>query len=57
MYMASLASIKYLISILKNKKAFILGAGGVSPSILLALKKMNISEIILSNRTKQKPMF
>ena len=38
----------------KNKKALILGAGGVSPSIILALKKMNISEIILSNRTRQK---
>ena len=38
----------------KNKKALILGAGGVSPSIIFALKKMGISEIILSNRTKQK---
>ncbi len=38
----------------KNKKALILGAGGVSPSIILALKKMSISEIILSNRTRQK---
>ncbi len=38
----------------KNKKALILGAGGVSPSIIFALKKMGISEIILSNRTKLK---
>ena len=38
----------------KNKKALILGAGGVSPSIILALKKMGTSEIILSNRTRQK---
>ena len=38
----------------KNKKVFILGAGGVVPSIILALKKMKISEIILSNRTKKK---
>ena len=38
----------------KNKKALILGAGGVSPSIILALKKMGVSIISLSNRTKQK---
>ena len=38
----------------KGKKAFILGAGGVAPSIILALKKMGASKIILSNRTKQK---
>ena len=39
---------------LKNKKIFILGAGGVVPSIILALKKMGSSKIIISNRTKQK---
>ena len=38
----------------KNKKVFILGAGGVVPSIILALKKMGSSKIILSNRTKEK---
>ncbi len=38
----------------KNKKVFILGAGGVVPSIILALKKMNVEKIILSNRTKKK---
>ena len=38
----------------KGKRAFILGAGGVAPSIILALKKMDASKIILSNRTKQK---
>ncbi|MBA1337641.1 MAG: shikimate dehydrogenase [Pelagibacterales bacterium] len=38
----------------KNKNIFILGAGGVAPSIILALEKMNISKIILSNRTKEK---
>ena len=38
----------------KNKKIFILGAGGVVPSIILALKKMEVSKIFLSNRTKQK---
>jgi len=38
----------------KNKKVFILGAGGVVSSIILALKKMEAFKIILSNRTKQK---
>jgi shikimate dehydrogenase len=39
---------------IKNKKAFILGAGGVVPSIIIALKKMQIKEIYLSNRTELK---
>ena len=38
----------------KNKKVFILGAGGVAPSIILALKRLGASKIILSNRTKEK---
>ena len=38
----------------EGKKIFILGAGGVVPSIIFALKKMNASQIILSNRTKEK---
>jgi len=37
----------------KDKKVFILGAGGVVSSIILALKKMGTSKIIISNRTKQ----
>ena len=39
---------------LKNKKVFILGAGGVVPSIILALKKNGISKITLGNRTREK---
>ena len=39
---------------LKNKKIFILGAGGVVPSIIYALQKLGVSKITLSNRTKQK---
>ena len=39
---------------MKNKKLFILGAGGVVPSIILALRKMGVEKIILSNRTKKK---
>ena len=37
-----------------NKKALILGAGGVVPSVIVALKNMRFYEIILSNRTKEK---
>jgi shikimate dehydrogenase len=37
-----------------NKKIFILGAGGVVPSIIYASKKMKSSEIFISNRTKEK---
>ena len=47
----SLNKIKYDI---KNKKIFILGAGGVVSSMILVLKKMGASKIILSNRTKKK---
>ena len=39
---------------LRGKKVLILGAGGVVPSIIFALKKMCVSEIIVSNRTRQK---
>ncbi|MDB9742628.1 shikimate dehydrogenase [Candidatus Pelagibacter sp.] len=38
----------------KNKKVLILGAGGVVPSIIIALKKMQIEKIYLSNRTELK---
>ena len=37
-----------------NKKVLVLGAGGVVPSIIFALNKMKVSEIIISNRTKSK---
>ena len=39
---------------LKNRKVLILGAGGVVPSIIYALIKMNVSKITISNRTKEK---
>ena len=39
---------------IKGKKIFILGAGGVVPSIILAINKIKASEIIISNRTKVK---
>ena len=38
----------------KDKKILILGAGGVVPSIIFALKKMKVSKITVSNRTYKK---
>ena len=38
----------------KNKKAFILGSGGVVSSIIFALEKIGVTEIFVSNRTKSK---
>ena len=46
--------IKYSKYDVNNKVVFILGAGGVVPSIIVALKKMGASKIIISNRTKNK---
>ena len=37
-----------------NKEVLILGAGGVVPSIIFALKKMKVSKIKISNRTIEK---
>ena len=39
---------------MKNKKVLILGAGGVVPSIILALKKMSVAAVTISNRTIKK---
>ncbi len=47
-------AIKYAKYDVSNKKIFILGAGGVSPSIIYSLKKMKAAKIILTNRTKEK---
>ena len=47
----SIQNIKYD---LYNKEVFILGAGGVVPSIIFALTKMKVFKIIISNRTKEK---
>ena len=47
-------AIKSLNFNMKDKKILILGAGGVVPSIVFAIKEMGVSEIIISNRTKQK---
>ena len=37
-----------------GKKVFILGAGGVVPSLIFALKNMKALEIVVANRTKAK---
>ena len=47
----SLMQIKYNA---KGKKILILGAGGVTPAIIHALELMEVSVIMLSNRTKEK---
>ena len=47
-------AIKYSKYNISNKKIFILGAGGVVPSIIFSLNKMKASKIIVSNRTKEK---
>ena len=47
-------AIRHLKYDVNGKKVFILGAGGVVPSIICALKKMKASKIIISNRTKEK---
>tara|TARA_B100000073_G_C23609847_1_gene524054 strand:- start:7 stop:801 length:795 start_codon:yes stop_codon:yes gene_type:complete len=47
-------AIKSLNFSMKDKKILILGAGGVVPSIVFAMKEMGVSEIIVSNRTRQK---
>ena len=41
----------------KNKKILILGAGGVAPSIILALTKSYFNNIFLANRTYDKSLF
>ena len=47
-------AIKSLNFNMKGKKILILGAGGVVPSIVFAIKEMGVSEIVISNRSKQK---
>ncbi len=42
---------------ISKKKALIIGAGGVSPSVILSLKKSNVKEISIINRTIDKCIF
>ena len=41
----------------KNKKALVIGAGGVSPSVIFALQKSKIKNITIINRTYDKSIF
>ena len=47
-------SLEYINYNVKNKKVFILGAGGVVSSIILALKKMGVSKIIFSKNQRRR---
>jgi len=47
-------AIKKLNFDIKGKKVLILGAGGVVPSIIYALKNMYVQEITISNRSRDK---
>tara|TARA_E500000178_G_scaffold235699_1_gene232116 strand:- start:738 stop:1559 length:822 start_codon:yes stop_codon:yes gene_type:complete len=40
-----------------NKKALVIGAGGVSSSVILSIKKSGISNISITNRTNEKCIF
>ena len=40
-----------------NKKALVIGAGGVSPSVVLSVQKSGIRNISITNRTKEKCIF
>tara|TARA_B110000444_G_scaffold88855_1_gene83987 strand:+ start:136 stop:957 length:822 start_codon:yes stop_codon:yes gene_type:complete len=40
-----------------NKKALVIGAGGVSPSVILSLQKSGINNISVINRTYEKCLF
>ena len=48
------ASLNHINYNLKGKTVLILGAGGVVPSIIVALNSMQVSKIVISNRTKEK---
>ena len=37
----------------KTKKILILGAGGVTPSVIVGLKKLGTENIVVTNRTKE----
>ncbi|MDB9752362.1 shikimate dehydrogenase [Pelagibacteraceae bacterium] len=41
----------------KNKKVLVIGAGGVSPSVIFSLQKSNFQNISVINRTKDKSLF
>ena len=40
-----------------NKKALVIGAGGVSPSVILSIQKSGVKNISITNRTNEKCIF
>ncbi len=42
---------------ISKRKALVIGAGGVSPSVILSLQKSGVKEISIINRTKEKCIF
>ena len=42
---------------IENKKALVIGAGGVSPSVIFSLQKSKIKNISIVNRTHEKSIF
>ena len=42
---------------ISKKKALVIGAGGVSPSVILSLEKSGVRDIYIINRTKEKCIF
>ena len=47
-------SLKHINYNVKNKEVFILGAGGVVPSIFKALEILEVGRVVISNRTRRK---
>ncbi len=45
------------VDITHNKKTLVIGAGGVSPSVILSLQKSGVKDISIINRTKEKCIF
>ncbi len=45
------------ISNAENKKALVIGAGGVSPSVIFSLEKSKVKNISIINRTYEKSLF
>ena len=41
----------------QKKRALIIGAGGVSPSVVLSLQKSGVQKISITNRTREKCIF
>ena len=42
---------------ISNKNALVIGAGGVSPSVILSLEKCGVKNISIANRTEEKCIF